>query len=474
MYGYCMENSKPPFAQTPDIWVPRIERTAGPLYLAIADAIAAAVADGTLRPGQRLPTHRALADRLSVDLTTVTRAYSAARERGLLDATVGRGTFVRAGRPSTDRGGVVDLGVNLPPRPEVPSWPDLLRAGLDKLLERAAPDDLFSYRSGAGTAEERVAGAAWLRPVLGDTDPERILLSPGAQPALMALFSVLAQPGDALLADELTYPGARAAAAQLGLQLVGVAGDGEGMLPDALEAACRRAKRARALYCIPTIQNPAATTMPPARRAALAEAARRCGLMIIEDDAHGLLPSTPLPAIASLAPDITFHVATLSKTLSPALRIAYLAVPDRPWAGRVAAALRAGTMMASPLLAGLASLWIRDGSAQAAVAAIRRECAARQKIARALLPAGSFAAHPEGLHLWLRLPAPWSRAEFVSRLRQQGMAIVQSDAFVVEGAVPPEAVRISLGAASDRGQLKAGLAALSQQLTETGMLPVVV
>ncbi|MCR0985524.1 aminotransferase-like domain-containing protein [Roseomonas populi] len=452
-------------------WVPRIEGEQGPIYLAIADAIGAAVARVELRPGERLPTHRALAKALGVDLTTVTRAYAEARRRGLLDARVGRGTFIRSMAPSPSLQATsdefVDLGMNLPPLPEEPRLQDLLQQGLSRLLGGQEPRRVLSYRTGAGTADERAAGALWLRPVLGEVDPGRLLVCPGAQPALFAALSALAEPGDTVLADELTYPGLRAVAEQLGLRLAGVAADDEGMLPEAVEAAYGE-NRPKALYCIPTIQNPTTVTMPRERRQALAATAQRLGLHIVEDDAYGLLPSRPLPAIASFAPEITYYISTLSKVLSPALRMAYLVAPGGAGVERLGAMLRASVLMASPLLTGLFAEWMRDGTAGTVLSAIRKESAARQRLARELLPRASFSAHPEGLHLWLRLPPRWNRLDFTSHLRRQGgLGVVPSDAFSLV-APAPDSVRVSLGAAANRDDLRRAMTSLAIGLDRGG------
>ncbi len=458
---------------TPDNldWLPRLAPDAAPIYRAIADAISTAVADGTLPPGRRLPTHRALAEALGVDLTTVTRAYAEARRRGLLEATVGRGTFVRhaaepgATRAADPRPGPVDLGMNLPPIPADPALPALLHQGLARLLAGSDVAGCLTYRSGAGSVAEKEAGAAWLRPVLGAVAPERVLVSPGAQPALAAVLGCLAAPGETVLTDPLTYPGLRGLAAQIGLRLHPVPGDAEGMLPEALDAACR-ATQPRALYLVPTMHNPTAVTMPPERRAAIAEMAQRHGLPIVEDDAYGVLPSQPLPALASLAASPVFHVATLSKVISPALRIAFLVAPDAAWAARLTATLRAEVLMASPLMSTLAASWIADGTASALRDAIRAESAARQRMAREILPAGTIAAHPEGLHLWLALPAAWDRLAFAAHLRSRGLAVVPSDAFAV--GAPTAGVRLSLGAAPDRVALRGALKAVAEALRTGG------
>ncbi|MBS7811868.1 PLP-dependent aminotransferase family protein [Roseococcus sp. XZZS9] len=446
------------------VWMPDIAGRGGPIYLAVVDAMAAAIAEGALRPGDRLPTHRALAEALGVDLTTITRAYAEARRRGLLEATVGRGTFVRSAAPLSrpQEAGPVDLAMNLPPVPA-----DLrgrLQRDFARVIGQADPSTLLTYRSGAGTLEERAAGAAWVRPSLGEVDPARLVLSPGAQPALLATLGLLAEPGELILADQLTYPGLRSAAGQRGLRLLGLPSDEHGLDPEALAAACRD-HRPKALYCVPTMHNPAAITMPVERRQAIASILREQGLMLIEDDAYGLLPTDPIPALAHFVPERALHIATLSKVLSPALRLAYVTAPDVAMAGRIATALRANVLMASPLLTGLVTSWHEDGTSGAILGSIRAEATARQSLARGILPASLVQAHPEGLHLWLRLPAPWDRRDFIAHLRRErGLAVVPSDAFSVGPAPAPEAVRLALGAAPTREALRHALHSIAAAL----------
>src|SRR5215470_1659022 len=102
-------------------WIPTLSEWHGPLFTRIVDALAADIASGRLVRGQRLPTHRALANALGIDLTTVTRAYGEARRRGLLEAQVGQGTFVSETtmRAASDLAAPVsiDLSMNLPPQP---------------------------------------------------------------------------------------------------------------------------------------------------------------------------------------------------------------------------------------------------------------------------------------------------------------------------------------------------------------------
>ena len=125
-----------------DSWRPDLGRAAGPVYLAIAEAIAADLAAGRLAPGERLPPQRTLAQHLGIDFTTVSRAYAEARRRGLVEGRVGQGTYVRAAEPPALRAGPVDLSMNLPPHFEDAAltarmWReagDLQATGLDLLL----------------------------------------------------------------------------------------------------------------------------------------------------------------------------------------------------------------------------------------------------------------------------------------------------------------------------------------------------
>ncbi|MCX5495845.1 PLP-dependent aminotransferase family protein [Kaistia dalseonensis] len=447
-------------------WLPAIDKAAGPVYLAIADALAADIASGRLQAGGRLPPQRTLADQLGIDFTTVSRAYAEARRRGLVDGRVGLGTFVRPRRAAITAeaaSGLVDMSMNLPPRFDDPALFDRMWARIDDLKTDGGLDLLLRYQEAGGTGRDRAAGRLWLAPRFGEIAAERVLVAPGAQGALLAILGLLAAPGDTVCAEALAYPGFRALAAHLKIRLVGVAMDGEGILPDAFEAACIKATP-KALYCNPTLHNPTTATMSLARREALVAIARRYGVPIIEDDAYGALPLSPVPPLASLAPELVYHVAGLAKSVSPALRIAYLALPDHRTAARVAAAIRATAAMASPLGAAIATNWIEDGTADMIRAAIRAETIARQALASEILPQESAIADPEGFHVWLRLPEPWTRGEFIARLRSAGIGVVGSDAFAL--TAPPEAVRLGLGVAASRESLRQSLRIVADLLDE--------
>lgn len=448
-------------------WRPAIRKADGPLYLAIADALAADIAEGRLSEGMRLPPQRALAEALGIDFTTVSRAYNEARHRGLVEGRVGQGTYVKARRARAApgaTGGIIDMSMNLPPLFDDPALAARLWHGMAALQADHGLELLMRYQAPGGALHNRAAGAAWLRPRLGDIQVERVLVCPGAQGALLATLGSLAAAGEMICAEAIAYPGLRALAAHLGVGLQGIAMDDKGLIPEAFEELCS-SRLPKALYCNPTLHNPTTTTLSLDRRQAIVTIARRYGVPIIEDDAYGALPISVPSTLAALAPDLVYYVGGLAKCLSPALRIAYLVVPDSRSSVRIEGAIRATVGMASPLAAAVAARWIEDGTADAVLSAIRAETAIRQQMAAELLPADVTQTDPNAFHVWLRLPQPWTRGEFSGRLQAAGIAVVASDAFAL--GVPPEAVRLGLGAAATEAELRRSLLTIADLLGQS-------
>lgn len=442
-------------------WLRPLDPAGGPRYLQIANLIESAVEGGSLRPGDRLPPQRSLAERLDIDLTTVTRAYAEARHRGLLEAVTGRGSFVSARKEQL--GPRIDLSMNIPPAPRGVRLAELMQRGIAEVLARSSADLLMTYHVGPGSLADRAAGCAWLEPILGRVEPQRLVISPGAQPALVALLSTLAAPEATILTEPLTYPGLLAAARHCGLRAVPVESDTDGILPEALERAARE-HGAKLLCLTPTIQNPTTVTMPERRRREIASLAMALGLTIIEDDPYALLAADAPPPFATLAPELTYHVSTLSKGLTPGLRTAFLVLPPGRKPDVLLAALRALLLMPAPLMTALATHWIRVGAAAELLNGVREEAAARQRLARSLLP-GSARSHPNGLHVWLPLPGHWDRYRLIEAAREQGLGVTSSDAFSVEGRAP-DAVRISLGGVPERARLAEALKTLAAILSD--------
>jgi DNA-binding transcriptional MocR family regulator len=196
------------------------------------------------------------------------------------------------------------------------------------------------------------------------------------------------------------------------------------------------------------------------------------GTWLIEDDPYSRLFDAPVPAIASLAPERSFHLATLSKCLSPGLRTAFLVTPPGPMGEAVAAGLRAVSLMPAPLMTAVVARWIREGTAQTLLDGVRREARARREIAARVLPRARGAA--EGLHVWLDLPDAWGPGRLTETAQQRGLSLVTAEAFA---AAPDHrnGLRISLGGPAKRTVLEAALrtvAALVDQAPASGRVVV--
>jgi DNA-binding transcriptional MocR family regulator len=435
---------------------PRGQRI-GPIYQAIADAIGREVEAGRLKPGSRLPTQRALARQLGVTLTTVTRAYVEAQRRGLLNGEVGRGTFVRPTALEIEgpEHGVLDLAVNsLMPLPYVEELADRLAAA----VPRSAGARVFAYQPHAGARHNRAAGSAWIGWSGVEAPIDRVVVTAGGQHAILLSLMAVANPGDEILVEEFTYPGISELAAHLHLRLRKVALDREGIVPGALDEACRSGKPA-ALYCMPSFQNPTAGLMSDKRRQAIAAVAVDHQLMVIEDDVYGYLAPEVKP-LSSLLPDHQFfYVTSTSKSIAPGIRIGYLLAPSA-MIERLAVAVLRTTVNAPPAMAELATSLITDGVAGRIVEWKRKEIAARQDIARRVLRELSLQTHPQSPHLWVQLPEPWRTDAFVARARHRGILLTGADSFAVGHETDLQAIRIALGPPATRSALEEGLTEL--------------
>lgn len=451
-------------------WLPDLETRHSARYLAIADALEEDVAAGRLAPGTRLPTHRDLAWRLGVTVGTVSRAYAEAERRGLVSGEVGRGTYVRDrdarqpffGPREDAPGSLIDLSMSVAPA-------GLNDAFLAKTLAEMARDpavgELAAYRSAEGLPRHRAAGAAWIARRGLEVDPDLVAVTSGGNHGILVALAATTQPGEKLLVEPLSYPIIQPIAQMMGRRLEAVAADADGLCPDALDAACRSGE-ARALYCSPTMHNPTNAIMPEARRAALAEVANAHRLSVIEDEIYAhMVPDAPRPLVSRM-PANGYYLVSVSKPLGAAgLRVGYLVGP-RETREAVLGAIRASVMMASPLTAEVVTHWIEDGTADRLLAQMRREIAARRRLALDILGRWQPICPEGALHVWLPLPSERNAEEVAGEAQRRGVIVVPGAVFARDSGTPPNCIRIGLGKPRERAQLETALNILAQVLAE--------
>lgn len=455
------------------MWTPDLSRYEGPRYTAIVEAIAEDIELGRLKPGDQMPTHRELASHIGVTTGTITRAYNEAARRGLLVGEIGRGTFVKgslldeslSAHTSEDDEGLIDLSLNIPPLPAGDPLGQALARTLSDLSARRGISALLDYQPAAGAERHRAAGAEWVARSGLRARTQQILICNGALHAMTVVFSTLCRPGETVFTESLTYPGMKNLANLLNLRLQGLPTDGEGLVPDAFEEACRRGA-ARVLYTVPTVQNPLGTVMPEGRRREIAAIAVAHDISIVEDDVHSFMLPSPPPPLSSFAPENGYYILSTSKSIAGGIRVGYLVAPER-MVEPLATTLRATVWMAAPLMAEIASEWIGDGTADRLVEQKRAETAARQELASRALEGFEFDAHPLSFHIWLHLPDPWRSNEFTAQLKRRGVLVTPSEAFVPGREEAPHAVRVCLGTPRSRARLERALAIVRGVLEAT-------
>jgi DNA-binding transcriptional MocR family regulator len=448
------------------MWRPDPTLLRRPTYLSLADQIARAIADGRLGPQSRLPTHRQLAEELGLATQTVSRAYEELSRRGLISGEIGRGSFVRPPQREPEPpyiperlGEVIDLSI-LKPVCEVMHL-ERMKAALADLAKTLPASAVLSFRPNVVFPRHRAVAVEWLRTCGLQAAAGNVTLTNGATAGMTIALMTVAPPGSAVVTEEIGHHTLVPLSSYLGLKLRGLPIDAEGILPDALDEACRVGD-VRAVFVQPTAISPTATLMGRTRRAAIAEVARRHGIAIIENDVLGPLVEDRPPPIAALAPERTLYVTSFTKCVIPGLRIGYLVVPDR-LVPAVANRHLVTNWMAAPLLAELATRWVEDGTATELMLWQRQAIRRRHAIAADVLAGIAYRHHPESLHLWVPLAAGRAEEEFVSHARLQGVAIAPGASFFTTPDAHHPAVRISVGSTTE-GELRAGLAVVANLL----------
>lgn len=445
--------------QSSNDWVPDLSATSGPMYKRIAQALIHDIRSGKLKPGDQLPPNRQLSSQLGVTVGTVSRAFGEVVRAKLLETGARRGTRVKdpaaadaaetTASPVSERHRMADLRGH---QAAVKSWGDEIGQALSQLHHSPAFGQLLRYDDPAGRATHRQAGAEWLsRNTDTPVDPARVVVTDGAQHALLCGLLACTKAGDHIATERLTYTGLRTLAPRLGLKLVPIDIDEHGLVPDALREAIAT-QPIKGLVCVPNIHNPTTATIPQDRRMQIADIARQAGIFLLEDDVYGCLAPTVLPTLASLAPEVTIRISSFSKSLGPGLRVGFMETP-RQLTAAVTEAVRATTWMASPIAAEVAAQLVSSGRAERVLNENRLELGERNRILTQTLADYDLQTSTCSPHAWLRLPEPWTTTQFCRRIESMGYRVSPSEAFATSQPGVTNAVRISVSAAQDTTEI---------------------
>ncbi|MEV0678703.1 PLP-dependent aminotransferase family protein [Actinosynnema sp. NPDC050436] len=406
-------------------------------------------------PGARLPSTRSLVARYAASPVTVQKAVRALGARGLVESRPGVGTFVRAvptARPNDYGWQTSALGA--------PRFRDARRS----TALRTAPNDVIALHSGYPDREllpERLVRAAFSRAARGDAAVRRpptaglpelqawfaaelgafgaarpsagdVVVFPGSQSALSTAFRALVGPDRPLLVESPTYWGALLAAAQVGVRVVPVPSGPQGPDPDEVARAFA-STGARAFYAQPNFANPTGARWSPDLADRVLDVVRRHGAFLVEDDwAHDFgITADPVPIAARDDGGHVVHLRSLTKSVSPAVRVAGV-VARGPARERILADVEAVSMYVSGVLQAVALDVVTQPAWRRYRRDLRHQLAARRDLLVAAVhehvPTASLTAVPQGgLNLWLRLPDGTDLARLVRDCDAAGVVIASGD-----------------------------------------------
>lgn len=454
------------FENYPMSWKPLIDKTEKPIYKALARQLEQDIVNGVLLPGTKLPPQRELADYLDLNLSTISKAFKVCELKGLLSATVGSGTFVSYDALSNaylledTKPKLIEMGATLPDHASY----EPLMLHLKSMLQETDYEKWFGYGRAGESLWQKDAAVKLIRRGGFETTVEHILFANGGQNAIAAALAGLCKPGDRIGVDHHTYPGLKTVASMLSVQIVPIKSENGEMKPESLEYAYKN-ENITGIYLIPDYHNPTASFMSVENRKIIAEIAKKYNLFVIEDASYHLLGKNPLPALASFAPEQVIHIASLSKSLAPGLRLAYVAVPYQ-FKEPVSRALYNLNITVSPLLAELAARTIVSNQFEVLIEGHREQTICRNQIANRYFADYTCLGGETGIFRWLLLPGGITGAEFEKLAAEHGVQVYAAERFVVGNSCPERAVRVSVCAPETLEELEKGLIILRRLLND--------
>lgn len=446
------------FDNYPMTWKPNISTISGPLYKALADLLEEDIQNGTLKPGDKLPPQRELADFLDVNLSTISRAFKLCEQKGLISGAIGKGTYISSDanvnstllNPANTKN-LIEMGATYPPYAQN----KYIIKFIENMLHQPNSDKFLEYSSPCGTLAQRLSGVKWLKKLNLNVTEENVLLASGGQNALCAVLSSLFQSGDRIGTDPLIYSGLKTLAKMLGIQLVPIMQKMNEMSPMALKNYCKN-NELKGIYLIPDHQNPTTHSMSLKTRKEIAEIAKEYNLIIIEDGINSMLIENHITPIAALAPDQTIYISSISKVLCAGLRVSFIAAPHI-YKKALESALYNINMMVSPLNAEIVHQLINSPIGDKIVRERRNMIIERSTLTNTILNDFEILGDKYCNFRWLLLPEGWNGKIFETCAKNSGVQIYCAERFAIGNVSVPAAVRISITAPKDLAELERGL-----------------
>jgi DNA-binding transcriptional MocR family regulator len=480
-----------------------------PLYVQLRDQLRALVHVGDLRPGDRIPASRELAIMLGVHRTTVANAYAELESEGLIQGHVGRGTFIKGN----------GNGLKLtPPPPPVLNGGNGIRWELlfadergEEVLTRltaSAPENALSFVMARPAQEffpvedlQACVNAVLRREAtdvlnLGPSDgypplkaavldllqhdgiaarDENLLITDGCQQSLDLISKAFVRPGDSVILENPTYPGAIAIFSGTRARCLGVPmrthaepGTSLGLDLEALEATLA-ANRVKLIVLTPDFQNPTGTSMPLASRRKVLELASRHQVPLVEDHIYARLYAREdrLPSLKHLdRSNIVIHIDSFAKAAFPGLRVGWIVAPAAA-VDRLRVVKQITNLHTDQLAQATLAEFLRRGMFSRHVAKMRKVYASRlialDEALRKNMPEETRWTRPEGgMCLWLELPPGFDASELLIHSKERGVLFAPGRYFYAQNPLP-NTLRLGF-AGLDEKQIARGVATIAELL----------
>lgn len=427
-----------------------------PVYLQIVSYIKEKIAAGDWPVKSKLPTQRALAQAFQVNRSTVVTALEELKAEGLIESIMGSGTVVSNNTwsllttsPPPDWMGYVQSGMHLPNVPTIQMInryepdPGYIRLGTGELSPKLIPvqqmEDVLAglrgkmtmlgYSEPKGLLPLRQAISRHLRRRGIEASPGSILVVSGALQALQLISLGILHHGSAILVEQQSYLYSMPLFQSSGMRLAGVAMDQEGIVPAALSRQ-KQTQNGALLYTIPAYHNPTGTLMTERRRQQVMAVCERERLPVIEDDVYGELwldEPGPMPLKSRDQNGLVLYLGSLSKTLSPGLRIGWIVGPE-PVIERLADVKMQTDYGSSALSQWAAAEWLSGELYQQHLIQIRMALRERRErtckaLSRWFGELADWSIPEGGFYIWLRLRHAVSMRTLFSKALAEGILL---------------------------------------------------
>ncbi len=454
------------FESYPMTWKPVLDKNSSkPIYIMLSDLLKEDILNGILTPGTKLPPQRELADYLDINLSTVTRAFKLCEQRGLICSVMGSGTF--ASSDAATRGMLVihdarektiEMGAILPN-------PDISEIATDYLKQMTKDPDFYKLLQYASTDYDELqvkAAKRWLGYLKIDSDKEHIAFSTGSQNGIFSVLASLFKEGDKIATTEVTYPGLKMAAKILGIQVVPMPYYEGKLTRKSLEYVDKN-YNISGFYFIPDFNNPSGERMDLETRKMIAAYCEEKHRPFLEDGIYTLFQPEPLPPISHFSKQYGIFIASVSKIMSPGLRLAVLHIPGE-FRKPVADTLYAMEITPPALMMQLFTRLVNSGKFDRIRELRIAELVERNRLFDEICGDCDTVGNTYSPIRWLKLRENDKRVptRFEQEMREKGVRIYSAERFVVGNAAIPKAVRVSLISEHDPEKYERGLRLLKE------------